>query len=488
MFISAVDQTIVDVALPDISKDLHAGVSELQWVMDGFLIALAGFLLVGSGLADRFGRKRVFLAGFAGFAVASLLAAASTTTLELIGARVLMGLAASCVLPPALSLMAVMFGPEERPKAVGIWSTVAGVGLALGPVLGGALVSAVGWSAVFLVNVPVAIAAIPAGILLLPESRRPGVPPLDLLGVGISVIALTGIAFAIIGGGDDGLAPRVVVAGAAGIAAALAFVVVELRREHPLFDVRVLARGRVFSGAAAIFAMYVAFFGVLFVLPQYIQYVQDRSTLVSGLLLLPGGVGLGIVSPFSGRLLARFGPHRLLPMGLTGMAVGCVLLVDLHHDSPLWLVSAAMGLIGLFLGTIIAPATAVIMNDLDLAQAGEAAATNQLARQVGGAMGVAVVGSVLSAVYASQLDDSLGGLPATAAETARDSIEGVVRVAAGLAPAAREQLLSAAASSFDTGARIAFGVCAATLLAAALICLVGLAERSPAPSPAPTGQ
>src|SRR5919108_184778 len=198
IFISAMDMTIVNVALPDMSNDLDAGIGELQWVLDAFLVSLAGLLLVGSGLADRFGRRRVFLSGFVGFAAASVLTAASQTVGEVIAGRVLMGVAAACVLPPALSLLAVLFPPELRPKALGIWAGVAGVGLALGPVLGGVLVEVAGWRWVFLVNVPFVLVAAPLGLRWLPESRRPGTPPLDLPGVALSIVALTGIVFALI--------------------------------------------------------------------------------------------------------------------------------------------------------------------------------------------------------------------------------------------------------------------------------------------------
>ena len=485
MFMSAVDTTIVNVAIPDISRDLHAAESELQWVMDGFLIALGGFLLVGSGAADRFGRKRVFLLGFSGFAVASVLAAVSATAQELILARVLMGLAAACVLPPALSLLAVMFEPVERPRALGIWSAVAGLGMALGPVIGGVLVAGIGWSAVFLVNVPVAVLAVPAGIALLPESFRPGVPPLDLRGVALSVVALTGIAFALIEGADNGLqSPPVIVAAVVGLLATALFVRAELRTEHPLFDVRVLARRRVAAGGIGIFCMYGAFFAVLFLVPQYLEYVQDRTPFVTGLLLLPTGIGLAVTSPIAGHLVGRLGDRLLIPGGLAGMALGCITLAVLNEDSPVALVCLGMLLLGGCLGLCIGPATAVIMNDLGTDRAGDAAATNQLARQVGAAMGIAVVGSVFAVLYAARVDDRVHSVAGSALEAVRDSIEGAVRVGATLAPGARAQLLAAADTSFAGAARVGFIVCAAALLAAALINAVGLARRALAPAPA----
>ena len=258
MFISAIDMTIVNVALPDISEDLNAGIGELQWVLDAFLVALAGLLLVGSGLADRFGRKRVFLAGMAGFGVASCLCALAPSPAALIGARALMGAAAACVLPPALSLIAVMFPPEERAQALGVWAAVAGVGLVLGPVLGGVLVNEVGWEAVFLVNVPVAILVVPAGRAVLPESTRPGTPPIDLVGAVLSIVALGGVVFALIEGPDAGWSsPGVIASGVIGVCAGVGFVRAELRRREPLFDVRALARPVVAAGAGGILSVYI---------------------------------------------------------------------------------------------------------------------------------------------------------------------------------------------------------------------------------------
>jgi EmrB/QacA subfamily drug resistance transporter len=470
MFMSGMDMTIVNVALPDMSNDLGAGIGELQWVLDGFLVSLAGLLLVGSGLADRFGRRRVFLSGLVGFAAASLLTAASQTAGEVIAARVLMGVAASCVLPPALSLLAVLFPPELRPKALAVWTGVAGVALALGPVVGGVLVDLAGWRWVFLVNIPFVLVAAPLGLRWLPESRRPGAPPLDLYGVALSTVALTGIVFALIEGVDAGwTSPAVLCAAVVGIAAGVAFFAVELRRAQPLFDVRVLARPRVAAGGLAILANYVATLGMLFLLPQYVQYVQDDSALAAGLELAPFGLGLGALAPVSARLVARYGPRVVLLGGLLVGSVGFVPLLLLSADGSPALVALGTGIFGCGVGLTVPPATAVIMNDLGVEKAGDGAAVNQLARQVGGALGVAIVGTVFAAIYAARVTDDRG-VPAAAEE----SIEDAADIADRLHGAARVDLLHDAVTSFDVAARWGLAVCMAALLLSAAGAAIGL--------------
>ncbi len=472
------DMTIVNVALPDMSNDLDAGIGELQWVLDAFLVSLAGLLLVGSGLADRFGRRRVFLSGLVGFAAASVLSAAAQTVGEVIAARVLMGVAAACVLPPALSLLAVLFPPELRPKAVGIWSAVGGIGLALGPIVGGVLVDAAGWRWVFLVNVPFVLLAAALGFRSLPESRRPGAPPLDLPGAALSTVALTGIVFALIEGVDAGWTSAPVLSAAAvGALAGVAFFALELRRTDPLFDVRVLVRPHVAAGASAILAAYITSLGMLFLLPQYVQYVQDGSALASGLEVAPFGLGLGVLAAVAGRLVTRFGLRVILLAGLLTATAGFVPLLLLSGDSSPALLVLGTGIVGGGLGLAVPPATAVVMNDLGVEKAGDGAAVNQLARQVGGALGVAIVGSVFAAVYAAQVAND-PGVPAAAEE----SIESATDVASRLPGAARADLLQDAVTSFDVAARWGLAVCMAALLLAAAGAAVGLrGARSPTP-------
>jgi EmrB/QacA subfamily drug resistance transporter len=478
MFISAVDSTIVNVALPDISLSLGAGVVELQWVIDGFLVALAGMLLVASGLADRFGRRRVFLSGLAGFAATSVLAALAQSTAQLIAARVLMGAAAACMLPPALSLVAVMFGPAERPRALTVWVAVAGLGVAAGPVLGGILVSTLGWRSVFLVNVPVAVGAFVVGRATLPESRRPGAPALDLVGAGLSIIALASIVFAMIEGGAAGwTSPAVLATAVVGGVAGVAFVRVELRRTEPLFDVAALARPRVMAGVAAILPIYIAFLGILFLLPQYLRYVQGRLTLLCGVILAPIGLGSLVATRSGPRVLARLGPRRTIVGGLVAIAASAVLLLLIRRDSPLVVVPVSLALFGAFVPVTIAPATNVIMDDLGEAQAGDGGAINQLARQVGGALGVAIIGSVFAGVYASRISDTLTGFTPADGKRAGQSIEQALRVIASAPPIGHAHLLVQIQHSFDVAARVSFGVAVALLLAGAGLAALFLGDR-----------
>jgi EmrB/QacA subfamily drug resistance transporter len=470
------DMTIVNVALPDMSNDLDAGIGGLQWVLDAFLVSLAGLLLVGNGLADRFGRRRVFLLGLMGFAVTSVLAAIAGTVGELIAARALMGVAAACVMPPALSLLAVLFPPELRSRAAGVWSAVAGLGLALGPVLGGVLVDVAGWRWVFLVNVPFVLLAVPCGLRWLPESRRPGVPPIDIPGAALSTLALGGVVFALIEGVDAGwTSPAVLIAAITGVAAGVAFLATELRRRHPLFDVRVLARRRVAAGALAILGAYIATLGMLFVIPQYVQYVQDGSAFASGLEVAPFGLGLGLLASVSGRLVARFGSAGVLLAGLLTATAGFVPLLFLSAHGSAALILLGTALVGCGIGAMAPPATAVIMNDVGTEKAGDGAAVNQVARQVGGALGVAIVGSVFAAVYAAEIRED-SRVPAAATE----SIEDATDLANRLHGAARADLLSDAVASFDVAARWGLAVCMAVILLGAVSAAVGLSRTSPA--------
>jgi len=292
--------------------------------------------------------------------------------------------------------------------------------------------------------------------------------------VALSTVALIGVVFALIEGVDAGwTSPAVLCAAAAGIAAGVAFFAVELRRGQPLFDVRVLPRPRVAAGGLAILATYLAVLGMLFLLPQYVQYVQDGSALAAGFELAPFGLGLGALSPVSGRLVGRYGPRVVLLAGLLTATAGYVPLLFLSGDSSPALVVLGTGIVGCGLGLTFPPATAVIMNDLGLEKAGDGAAVNQLARQVGGALGVAIVGSVFAAIYAAEVTDD--SVPAAASE----SIEDATDVASRLSGAARIDLIHDAVTSFDVAARWGLAVCMTAVLLSAGSAAIGLSRATP---------
>jgi DHA2 family multidrug resistance protein-like MFS transporter len=379
--------------------------------------------------------------------------------------------------PPALSLIAVMVPPEERAQALGVWAAVAGAGLVAGPVLGGVLVHEIGWEAVFLVNVPVALIVVPAGLRVLPESTRPGTPPIDLLGVVLSIAALGGVVFALIEGPDVGwTSPEVLITGGIGLGAGFLFVRSQLRRRYPLFDVRVVARPAVAAGAVAILSTYVAFMGTMFLLPQYLQYVQDRSVVAAGLLLVPLGVGTAIGARYNARVFEKLGPRVTVAGGSAALAASIALFLLLGPNTTVVLVLVGTGLIGVMIALSVPPATAVIMNDLGDEKAGDGGAVNQLARQAGGALGVALVGTVFAGAYTNRVDE-LNGLSSRQRARAGESIEEARDVVDSVKGPLRDQLTARIDDAFDVAARAGFGVCVGVLLVAAVVAAIALAPE-----------
>jgi MFS transporter, DHA2 family, multidrug resistance protein len=470
IFISTVDTTVVTVALPEISSDLGASTSQLQWILDSYTIALAGFILLGGGLADRFGRKRVFMSGLGLFALTSLLATFASSAGELIVYRAAMGLGAALIFPPALSLVAVIFSPVERRVAIAVWSVVAGAGLALGPVIGGALLNEFWWGSAFFVNVPVAVIGVVAALVLLPESRRPGAPPLDLVGAALSVLALGSLIYGIIEGPNVGWA-TVEVGGALGlgVVAVWAFIAWELRQQDPLFDVRVLGNPAVLAGFTTLFLFYIAFLGIEFVIPQYLQSVEGETALAAGLVMIPLGIGQIVLAPFTPRLLDRVGPRRLMTGTLAGIGVGAVVLSLLTEAGGVALIVAGLVIISASLALGFAPATAVVLNALPVAKAGDGSEVNQLARQVGAAFGIALIGSILAGVYSSELASETTALTDRQSETVDQSLSDAQKVAGDLGGARGAALTDAADDAFERGAEVSLWAIAGLSAAAALI-------------------
>lgn len=480
---TAIDITITNVALPFIGRDLDASVAGLQLVIDAYNIVLAGLLVLGGGLADRFGRRKLFLAGYALFGVSCVLAAFSPSTVALVGARAVMGIGAAGVIAPALAIVAAMYPPEQRGGAIGLWAVFGATGLALGPIVGGFLLDHFWWGSVFLVNVPLVVLGVAVGMVVIPESRKPSIGRLDLVGALLSVLGLSALLLGIIEGPQQGwTTPLVILAIVIGLVLTGGFVRRELTASDPLFDVRILSRPVVAAGSVTLFISYVLFTGMLFVVPQWLQGVQGQSTINIGLLLLPFAVVFGLASLSSAATVEHLGARATITGGLLLCALGIGALAA-FPEAAVEASIVATAIVGLGLAGVIAPPSTVVMNDLPQAKAGDGSSTNMVSRFAGGAVGVAVTGSVLSSVYRDHLKPSTRGLSSAQASDARGSLQGGLEVATQLARAAQSPFAGSVRDAFNSGARVGYAVVAATTAFACLWVWRALRPGDSAPTP-----
>ena len=480
-----VDNTIVNVALPTVSRDLHASTSALQWVVDGYTLSFAGLLLVGGNLGDRLGRKRVLQLGLMLFAVFSVGAALSHNTGELITARVLMGLAAALVYPATLAILNNVFTvTRERTIAIGVWSAVSGLAVAIGPVAGGALLRHFSWSSVFYVSVPVAVIAVVAGRILLPESRDPRAGRFDPLGALLSVAGITLLTWSIIEAPDHGWGSFATIGGIAGSLAILAgFGWSQTRRPDPMLDVRLFRNPRFSAASAAIALAFFGLFGFIFMITQYFQVVRGYDPLGAGIATLPFAFVTAGFSPIAMLLMRRIGTKIVVAAGMATMSAGFVVAAITTVNAPYWgTVIIAMTLMAAGLGLTTGPATEAIMGALPPGKSGAGSAVNDTTREVGGTLGVAIVGSVLNSAYGSHVAASLTalGASASASHLAGQSVVAGMNVAAHFPAPLRVAAASAVRTAFMTGLHRGSLVAAGTSLAAALIALAFVPAR-PAP-------
>jgi EmrB/QacA subfamily drug resistance transporter len=416
--------TILNVALPTLQRELDATQGELQWAIDSYILVFAGLLFTWGVVGDRIGRRKVLLAGLTIFAVGSVLAAFSGSAIELIGWRALMGVGGAAVQPATLAVITNVFPAGERGRAIGLWAGAAGIAVAGGPLAGGLVLEHFWWGAVFLLGVPIAAVGALGILLVVPESKDPAPGKLDLPGVLLSIAALTGLVFGIIrGGGGVGWGSPGVLGPLVGGAVLLAvFVWWQRRTTHPVLDVS-LFRNPAFSASAGALALnFFALQGATFYLVFYLQGVRGYSPLQSGAALIPVAVGMAVMGPLSSRLTARLGPKVVVAAGFLLVALSFAGIQLLDQTAPLWLVLADLAVQGCGMGLVLAPATEAIMAVVPREKAGAGAAVNNSVRQVGGALGVAILGSVMASAYAARLGDTVEGLPAGAREEARESI------------------------------------------------------------------
>jgi EmrB/QacA subfamily drug resistance transporter len=487
LFIIVIDNTILNVGLPTLVRDLHATSSELQWIVDAYVLVFAGLLLTAGSLGDRFGRRKALLTGLAIFGAGSVAAALSQNALQLIAFRAFMGIGAAFIMPATLSIITNVFDEEERVKAIGAWTAIAGVGIVAGPTIGGWLLEHASWHYLFLVNLPVVALAALANPFLVPESKDEAPPRLDVAGSVLSITGLAALLFAIIEAPDRGwisaetLATFAVASSLLGV-----FIFWELRTEHPMLDVNFFKNPRFSAASSAITLVYFALSGMMFFLTQHLQLVEGYSTLQAGLRLLPVALSVGIASPMAAAVARQVGTKAVVTGGLTLVAVGLSLfaaMVDV--DSGYTMIAATMVIAGVGMGFAMTPATDSIMGSLPKNKAGVGSAVNDTTREIGGALGVAILGSLLSSVYTSQITSHVAELPAGVHARASDSIGGAFAAAATLDAQTGGALIDAARHAYVSGESLGIIAGAACAVGGALMALFFLPSQAKEAAPAP---
>lgn len=406
LLLVGMDVTIVNVALPAIQHDLHATLSGLQWIVDAYTLVVASLLMLSGSMSDRFGRRRVFQIGLVLFTAGSLLCSIAHSIAELVEFRALQGLGASMLNPVALSIIANAFqDPKARARAVGVWGAVAGVSLALGPLLGGALTQSVGWRSIFWINLPIGLAAVVLAARFVPESKAPRARAFDPVGQFLVFIGLTSLTYAVIEGPRAGWTSSLILGlfATAGVALVI-FLLYEPRRTQPLVDLRFF-RSVPFSTAALLgVSAFSCFAGFLFLNALYLQQVRGFSAFHTGLCTLPLAVMMMLCAPLSGRLIGSYGPRPSLLTAGAGFVLSTLLLARLSVNTPIAQLLLAYAFFGTGLGMVNPAISNNAVAGMPLSQAGVAAAIASTARQVGAALGVAVAGTVVSTTHPHGLD------------------------------------------------------------------------------------
>ena len=416
LVVITVDNTILNVAIPTLARSTAAGglgatASELQWIVDAYTLVFAGLLLTAGSLGDRFGRYRFLAFGLAVFGIGSALSAMASDPTMLILTRGLMGVGGAFIMPATLSIITNVFtDPAERGKAIGIWAGVSALGIGLGPITGGILLEHFWWGSVFIVNVPIVIAGLVLGYFLVPESRDPGHAALDPLGAVLSIAALGALLWAIIEAPGKGWGSTPIVAGfVIGGALLVCFFAWELHTTHPMLDMRFFENPRFSAASGAITLTFLALFGTLFLLTQYLQSVLGYSTVKAGAVLLPQAAAMMICAPLSSVWVARLGNKVVVAGGLLLVTLSLALFSTFEVDSSAWHIIAVSVVMGIGMANIMAPCTDSIMGSLPRAKAGVGSAVNDTTRQMGGAIGVAVFGSLMASHFTSGVSDGLAG-------------------------------------------------------------------------------
>ncbi len=481
LLVIIVDNSILNVAIPTLVKELGATNSQLQWMVDSYTLVFAGLLLTAGSLGDRFGRRGALQLGMAIFGLGSVASALIDTPNQLIGTRALMGVGGALIMPATLSIITNVFPPEERGRAIGMWAAIAGVATALGPISGGFLIEHFYWGSIFLVNVPIVAVSLVAGRLIVPTSKDPSKPALDPLGALLSIVGLVVLVYGIIQAPEKGWGSGATLgAFAVGVVVLGAFALWESKTASPMLDTSFFKNPRFTAASVGITLLFFAMFGSIFLQTQYLQFVMDYTALQAGVRLLPMAVTMLIVAPNAPKLAERIGTKLVVGMGLSLATLAMLLMAGLpDHDISYWgdvawrLVVFALGM-----GFTMGPATESIMGSLPRSKAGVGSAVNDTTRQVGGALGVAIVGSVMSSAYGHRIASAFAdtGAPPQAVEVARDGLGQALEVIrqAPISIAATERITEAAKEAFVFGLHRGVLVGAAAAFVGAVVAFVAL--------------
>ncbi len=478
----SLDQTVLNVAFPTLVKELHPSTAGLQWIADGYTLTNAVLLLFGGAMGDRYGRRRIFLLGVAIFGGGSLACALVHSTGPLIAARAVMGLGAAFLMPATLSIIASTFTGEQRARAIGIWAGVGGIGAAAGPLLGGWLLQHFWWGSVFLINVPIAVLAFIGGVTVVTESLAEHRPHFDPAGVLLSALGLTALTYGLIVAPTKHWGSSVVI-GSFVLAAVLlvSFILWDGRRDDPLLDLD-LFRNRIFSSAlGAVTAVFFAMFGVSYLLSQYIQFVQGANVFGVGLRFLPLAITSLISSNIAARLTFRFGLRSIMLVGMMLVTAGLAVFATVSVESGFTPVAIAFGMIGMGIGLVIAPGSNAIIGTLPAGKIGAGSGLRSMVQLLGGSFGVAIVGSLATSRYQSEIHQAfagpLQGVPSAARPAIASQIGDAVAAARTLPPGLAHEVTTAASQAFVNGIRLSAIVGVVVMVVATVAAAVYVPNR-----------
>jgi EmrB/QacA subfamily drug resistance transporter len=401
--------TVLNVTIPTLVRDLHADQTQLQWIVDAYSLVFAGLLMTMGAMGDRFGRKGALQLGLLIFGLASLVSTQANDANQLIATRAVMGIGAALVMPATLSILTNIFPPHERAKAIAIWAGLSGAGAAIGPISGGFLIKHYYWGSVFYVNVVVVLIALAIGARIVPTSKDPAEAPLDPIGAGLSILGLGALLYGIIEAPNHGWgSPETLAAFGIAIAVLIAFGVWETRTPHPMLDIRFFRDRRFSASSVSIMLVFFSLFGLFFLMTQYLQLVKGYDPLQAGFRTLPQALTMMVLAPMSARVVERVGARAVVTGGLTLLTISLLLVTTLGESSSYLQFLLILVIMAAGMSAVMPPATALIMSSLPLGKAGVGSAVNDTTRELGGALGVAVLGSVLASIYHSHLH--VGGL------------------------------------------------------------------------------